>query len=555
MRAPSVRLLLVLLTLSIIVPAVTLTGFLLWADYQRQEAQFEAQLLTNARAVSSAIDGRISQGEGVLRVLAASGAADGGLAGFYDRAKAVTAGMPGWISLSDETGQQVLNTHAPFGVPLPGKLSPQAVAELNGQSMAVSNIYLGPVTHELVYSVTAPVTLNGKPYLLSYVASPRTLDPVLENQHLPTPWAAGVTDRSGRLLSRWPDAEQFRGRQVATSFVNAAKGASEGVVKTQTVSGEPNVAAFSRSAVTGWTTAIGVPRSVLLQRAIRPLITLGVTASLLLATGLAIAAFLGRRLSRAFALAVRRADDIGRGEHPRAAPAFVAEDEALYRAMEQAAQRLDERNLDNERAREHQRLLLNELNHRVKNTLSTVQSIALQTARQTGAPDAFMTAFEGRLLSLSKTHTTLMNEEWEGAALHDVLEGELLHYGEGRIDLHGPAVLLPPRAALALGLVIHELATNASKYGALSSPTGRVGVSWTLDDDAGGSRLRLEWTERGGPTVTQPTRRGFGSRLIERSLVGELSGDVETYYDAEGFRLIAWVVLRPGGAKVATTLV
>ncbi|MBS0409815.1 MAG: hypothetical protein JSR86_07865 [Proteobacteria bacterium] len=549
MKAPSVRLLLVLLTLSIIVPAVTLTGVLLWADYQRQETQFESQLLTNARAVSSAVDGRIGQGEGVLRVLAASGVDEGDLAGFYARAKAVTRDMPGWISLSDETGQQVLNTHAPFGAPLPGKMSAADMAQLNGQSMAVSNIFVGPVTQQLIFTVTEPVTLGGKHYLLSYVASPRTLDAVLESQHLPAGWAAGVTDRSGRLLSRWPDAEQYRGRPVAASFITAAKDTAEGVVRTHTVQGEPNVAAFSRSDVTGWTTAIGVPRSVLLQRAIRPLITLGVTASLLLAAGLAVTIVLGQRLSRAFALAVRRADDIGRGEHPRPAPAIVAEDEDLYRAMEQAAQRLDERNLENERAREHQRLLLNELNHRVKNTLSTVQSIALQTARQTGAPDAFMSAFEGRLLSLSKTHTALMNEEWEGASLRDVLESELLHYGEGRIELSGPTVMLPPRAALALGLVIHELATNASKYGALSSPTGRVAVAWRLDEEA--LPLRLEWTERGGPVVTAPSRRGFGSRLIERSLVSELAGQVDTTYEADGFRLVARVVLRPGGAKMA----
>lgn len=553
MKAPSVRLLLILLTLSIVVPAVTLTGFLLWADYQRQETQFESQLLTNARAISSAIDGRISQGEGVLRVLAASNAGAGGLGAFYDRAKAVTRDMPGWISLSDETGQQVLNTHAPFGAPLPGRLSPQLMAELSSQSMAVSNIYLGPVTHQLVFSVTEPIVLNGKRYLLSYVASPRALDPVLADQHLPDRWAAGVIDRSGRLLSRWPDAELFRGRPVAASFVTAAHGTAEGVVETQTVQGEPNVAAFSRSAVTGWTTAIGVPRSVLLQRAIRPLVTLGVAAILLLAAGLAIAIILGQRLSRAFALAVRRADDIGRGEHPRRAPAIVAEDEDLYRAMEQAAQRLDERNLENERAREHQRLLLNELNHRVKNTLSTVQSIALQTARQTGAPDGFMTAFEGRLLSLSKTHSALMNEEWEGAALREVLESELLHFGEGRIALNGPPVMLPARAALALGLVIHELATNASKYGALSSPTGRVAVTWALDD--GDLPLRLEWIERDGPQVSPPTRRGFGSRLIERSLISELAGEVETTYESAGFRLTTRVALRPGGVAVNPKIV
>jgi two-component sensor histidine kinase len=224
----------------------------------------------------------------------------------------------------------------------------------------------------------------------------------------------------------------------------------------------------------------------------------------------------------------------------------VAEDNALFQAMKRAAERLDERTAQNDQAREHQRLLLNELNHRVKNTLSTVQSIALQTARQTEAPTAFVDAFEGRLLSLSKTHSALINEDWEGAELREVLESELLHYGEGRFVLEGPSVMLPPRAALALGLVIHELATNASKYGALSTPSGRVTVAWSVDASQEPPRLRLDWTERGGPRTAPPVRRGFGSRLIERSLVGELSGSVDIHYAEEGLSLTAWAALQPG---------
>lgn len=553
MKAPSVRLLLILLTLSIIVPAVGLTGFLLWADYQRQEDQFEAQLLSTTRAVSIALDGRIGQGEGVLKGLAASGPRDADLSAFQDRAKAATRTLPGWIALSDEAGRLMLNTGASEGRPRGVPLEP--AAKLGGQAPVVSSLHIDPVSNEPLFSITEPVVIGGKSYLLSYIASPRSLDPVLRGQQLPKGWVLGVVDRNGRLLARWPGSQAFVGHAASAEFLTAARRDPEGVVNSRSLEGVANTVAFSRSATTGWTCAIGVPRAVLLARAFQSMLLLGIVAAVLLAAGLGVAVLLSQRLSRAFSLAVRRADDLGRGDHPRPGRPVVAEDEVLFQAMEQAAQRLDARNRENDDAREHQRLLLNELNHRVKNTLSTVQSITLQTARQTGAPEAFVTAFEGRLLALSKTHSALMNEEWEGADLRQVLENELAHYGDDRFVLDGPAVTLPPRAALALGLVIHELATNASKYGALSSPNGRITVTWSLETGESDPKLRLDWTERGGPKVEPPKRLGFGSRLIERSMVGELAGKVSTTFAEEGLSLTAYATLRPHRPTYATSLI
>ncbi|HEX7759230.1 MAG TPA: sensor histidine kinase [Caulobacteraceae bacterium] len=554
MKAPSVRLLLILLTLSIIVPAVGLTAYLLWADYERQEDQFEDQLLSTTRAVSIALDGRIGQGEGVLNGLAASGPRDTDLSAFYDRAKAATRNLPGWISLTDPSGHDVLNTRVPFGQPLGAQVSPEVVSRLYGQPMLVSDVYTGPVSRQPVFSITQPAVIGGKSYYLSYVTSPHSLDSVLKEQHLPKGWVVAVVDRKGHILARWPSVRDVVGHAATPSFLDASRREAEGTVHTHSLEGVANTAAFSRSAITGWTSAIGVPRTLLLAQAVQSMATLAVAAALLLAAGLGVAVVLSRRLSRAFILAVRRADDIGRGEHPRPARPVVAEDETLFLAMEQAAQRLDERNLQNERAREHQRLLLNELNHRVKNTLSTVQSIALQTARQTGAPQEFVTAFEGRLLSLSKTHSALMNEDWEGADLYQVLENELFHFGPDRFVLEGPLVMLPPRAALALGLVIHELATNASKYGALSSTTGQIHVVWSLVPGAEPPELDLIWRERGGPKVQPPTRVGFGSRLIERTLAGELAGRATFNFAEGGLVLTAHATLRSGGFKSVAEL-
>ncbi len=180
-------------------------------------------------------------------------------------------------------------------------------------------------------------------------------------------------------------------------------------------------------------------------------------------------------------------------------------------------------------AQDRQRLLMDELNHRVKNTLATVQAIAQQTLRGSATPEQFAEAFESRLLALSKTHNALTDSRWEGAGLWQILQQELSPYGSERVTLSGTDVQLSARVALALGMVFHELATNAAKYGALSA-SGRLKVSWTMESDT----LSLTWRETGGPTPSPPTRRGFGSRLIERSITGELQGSVVIDYDPAG---------------------
>ncbi|WP_425999629.1 sensor histidine kinase [Caulobacter sp. DWR1-3-2b1] len=180
-------------------------------------------------------------------------------------------------------------------------------------------------------------------------------------------------------------------------------------------------------------------------------------------------------------------------------------------------------------AQDRQRLLMDELNHRVKNTLATVQAIAQQTLRGSATPERFVEAFESRLLALSKTHNALTDSQWRGAGLSQILRQELSPYGAERVTLSGTDVKLSARVALALGMVFHELATNAAKYGALSAG-GHLRVSWFMEVDT----LSLEWRETGGPTPSPPTRRGFGSRLIERSLTGELQGSVMIDYDPAG---------------------
>ena len=180
------------------------------------------------------------------------------------------------------------------------------------------------------------------------------------------------------------------------------------------------------------------------------------------------------------------------------------------------------------------RLLINELNHRVKNTLATVQSMAAQTLRNEPDPVVAFEKFEARLMGLSRVHDILTRESWHGAELHEVVERALRPFDEAgtRFSITGPPVRLQPGGALTMALILHELATNALKYGALSNPEGHVDLTWTYDPATRG--LVGVWTETGGPPVSEPTRKGFGSRLIERSLRGELKGAAVMDYRPEG---------------------
>jgi two-component sensor histidine kinase len=196
---------------------------------------------------------------------------------------------------------------------------------------------------------------------------------------------------------------------------------------------------------------------------------------------------------------------------------------------------------DRKRVEQRQRLLLDELNHRVKNTLATVQSIAWQTRRNASSPGDFDLSFASRIDALARAHDILTGSAWQGAMLDDIIGQTLAPYarpngGEDWIRFSGPPVRLGPNAAVTLNMVFHELATNAAKYGCLSTKDGRLAVTWTADRSSEPAMLEMAWVEAGGPSVTPPARTGFGTRLLQTGLPRELSGSVNMDFAPEGFR-------------------
>jgi PAS domain S-box-containing protein len=203
-------------------------------------------------------------------------------------------------------------------------------------------------------------------------------------------------------------------------------------------------------------------------------------------------------------------------------------------------------------AEDHIQLLMREISHRSKNLLSVVQAIASQTVRTADTMEEFETRFGRRLQGLAASHDLLVNEGWRGAPLADLVHQQLAPFaGTSRLELAGPDVVVTTGAAQAIGLALHELATNAIKYGALAGTTGKVTVSWAFDNNGTECRrLRLSWVERGGPPVTPPSRKGFGHVVIENLVAQSVNGEVTMKFDPRG---LSWTLSMPESNLVSET--
>lgn len=211
---------------------------------------------------------------------------------------------------------------------------------------------------------------------------------------------------------------------------------------------------------------------------------------------------------------------------------ILNDDESISRLLIISRDITDRRNSE-----EQKNLLIHELNHRVKNILATVQAIMSLTARSATTIAAFQESFFARIGALAKAHSFLTDERWQTMRLNDIIAVELEAYTEKFVTtprLAGPIVDLPSDCAVLICMVIHELTTNAAKYGALYAQEGRIDLAWRLRETASGSRLIIDWVERGGPPAKAPERQGFGTTLLERILRGQLKAVVEVSYESKG---------------------
>lgn len=522
---------LLLLTLVLLLPALAAGGLVVYAGYRHDRQSVEKHLQETARALSLVIDRQFGQAEALLWALSTSPQLlEKDYAAFDARARAAIRIPGAWITVADDRGQ-VVNTLLPPGSPLPLINNRDHRKGLTVGTVRVSNLFTGFVAKQPAVGIDTLVTTDdGSELYVSMIMRADTVTRILADQGLPPTWIGAIVDRNGTVVARSRDAEQFVGRPATPENVERVRAeVRQGVSESVSLDGVPTLLALARSPGSGWSTIVAVPRSEITAPAWRSALYLALAGGLLLTLGVVMAWQVGRSIAGPMKGLTSLAQGVGRGE-PITAPATgLVEIDRVGDALALASTQLRE-------ADRRQKLLIDELNHRVKNTLATVQSLSWQVIRPGVSPQVAQERFQQRLLALSRTHNLLNETLWEGASLRTILEAEFKPYATDstRVHLDGPAVDLPARLAVVLGMAFHELATNAVKYGALSTASGRVQVDWKVEERREGAILAIDWCELEGPALETEPRPGFGSRLLRQTITRELAGQLDLRFEREG---------------------
>ncbi|MFL6799998.1 MAG: sensor histidine kinase [Xanthobacteraceae bacterium] len=539
MKHISTRLYLFGLVTGVLVPVLAFTGFLLTRYAANERARFERDAMQIAYHVSLVVDAQLAMLGAMLQGLASSSAlAENDLAKFYREALQLVQGKDAVIVLRELGPRQILNTERPFGVELPPAI-PIAAADVQrlseGRSV-VSGVYGSPLSGEPRIAVALPVRSaeRGIQVLAITVPTTRLRDALL--LAVPQGWIATVGDRNGIVVTRSIRHEEVTGTPGRPDYLSHMTGRS-GTFTAIAFEGTRLLAGYYRSNFSDWVIGANIPEEVVAAPLWRSLSAVGLLGASAIMLSALLAYLFGTTFTSATSQLAQRAAALGAGKHVAAMSSPLAELESVGEALMHAAAAIEQR----ERERQ---LLINELDHRVKNTLAIVQSIVHQTLRAETSDISARQAITGRLVALAQTHDVLTRESWQGAELQDLVAQALRPYGE-RCQTSGPPIWLPPRLAVSLALALHELATNAVKYGSLSSATGRVDVAWELRSAAERQHLILRWTETGGPAVSAPTRQGFGTRLLQRGLTSEIGGSVKLEFRPEGLVCVLEAAIEP----------
>ena len=471
---------LVLLVAGTTLPLIIFAVGIVFNNYGQDRQDATKRVLETTRSIRLVLDAEMQRMTGGLQVLALTNSLR---SGDFDNFRRIALGFleqygkDGVVLVADRQGRQLFSSVTSETASLPPRNNRDIVEKVfTTKRPYYSNLFIGAVKQRLIVTVEVPVIRDGEViYDISFSPPIEIFQAIIEQQRPDKDWTISIFDGEGTNFARVPNPQETIGKRAAPSLYAEMFRAPEATLSTVSLEGVPLITSFARSSLTGWTVAAGISEHSLVAPLWRSVAITSVIGGLLLLVGLA--------------FAVRMATAIARGE--------MLHD-----------------------------LLIEELNHRVKNTLAILQSIATQTFRS--ASRAEREKFEGRLGALAEAHNLLSQEKWQGSELQDVISRVLNPYllnNPDRMRMFGPKVPLSPRLAVVLSMILHEIATNAAKYGALSNDSGTVTLDWEVTEEADGRQLRLIWTEAGGPHVTAPVQRGFGSRLIERSARDQLGGE------------------------------
>jgi two-component sensor histidine kinase len=475
-----------------LLPLIVFAGVIVYRHHAENREAVFARVMQLVRSTRLILDSEVRSMTAGLQVLALSNALQrDDFEGFRRDTEAFLSQFPGQtIVIADRVGRQLFNTRSARGEALPLRATQSGTGEVFQTRRPVySPLFTGSITNELIITITVPVIRDGEvAYELSFNPSLAEFQRIIERQRPSEHWTLALFDQNGINFARVPNPESTVGRRASPTLFAEMFKVPEAKVATVSLEGVPLLTAFARSEVTSWTVAAGISEDTLAAPLVRQLMLTAAIGTVLLLIGLGFALRLATRLARAEAM---------------------------------------------------QSLLVDELNHRVKNTLQTVQSIAAQTFRHAhDIPDA-LRKFDGRVTAMGRANGLLSEERWRNADMADLVQSALEPFrtkDRERVHLSGPHLAVAAPSAVMISMMLHELATNAAKYGALSNDTGEVFIDWGPVGHGHGARVRLNWRETGGPSVATPERTGFGTALIQRGLTSQLGGRAEVEFAPSGLR-------------------
>jgi two-component sensor histidine kinase len=526
-----------------IIPALVALPYFIAAIHETREREVKDNAVRTSQLAALEMERIATGAQGILQTLAvapAVRAADSAACARYLQAVADRLPQLAGLAVADPDG----TVRCSEGLDLPegGVAGEGWFRDASAGSSYVVGTYATRAGRTPYLPVALPIEVGGRTVAVAMAGIDLAwLGERLRERNLAQGSALAVADRDGMILAREPDSNRYVGTRISDQVMPQVHATLPGSVEVRSSDGERRILGYQPPAWTG--TGLFIGASFGEEEAFRPILASTLrTLALAVAGALAACAIawtVGDRLFRqpirrilATITSWRQGDEAARTGIVASGNDELAElAESIDRYMDEVAAARAER----ARAEEHRVLLLHEMNHRIKNILAAVQAVANQTFKDRASPES-LAAFGSRLQAMAATQNLLVHENWESVDLRSALEAVLAPFDHDRrlVGLAGPPLRISARAALALSMAVHELCTNAAKYGALSVPEGRVEMRWRLAE--AGTRFHLEWTEAGGPPVRPPEHTGFGSQLIRVALASDLAGKVELDFPATGVR-------------------
>lgn len=532
-RGRPLRFYLGLFGLAIALPALGFSAYLLARYAALEDARQKSDILLATWAISTNIDRGILSDITTLRVLASSPSLDSGkYSEFHGRASVALQGTGAHVILLNPSLDQILNTRTAFGTRLGQTADPESARKaLNAREPYVSDIFFDRVAQRPVFNIVLPVLRRGEVrYLLVLTRGVDMLTDRIRQQSVDSRWIVTLTDRNNTVLAHSDPRHEFVLPALLPPSFNLQTRV-EGIEMVEGEDGKDIIYAFHRSNLTGWKVFVSTPYSVV-RAAFRQSWLLLVGGGLvLLGLTILLALLFGRFMTRPVKDLALGAAAVGQGSTTVAMETPIREVNDVSSALASAS-------IERKTHIEHIELLLRELAHRAKNQLTVIQALAAQTAKTSDNVEEFQHRFQERLEGLTRSIELVQQQNWQGAPLYELTRQQLEPFAKAdgsRVRFDGPRLTVSPAAAEHLGLALHELATNAAKYGAWSVPEGVVDFQWRLDNEADPPQFLAYWRETNGPSVTPPDHKGFGYIIVDRMISYALNGTVTMDFESQGF--------------------